>query len=608
VNNDGQVSLDDWNAVWVALGSPDNIAPPTGPVAWNSGVGTLGYDRRIEGNEYSDLIDVNIEDDVYDQNGSVYVRYPFTIADPDALAGLALNVRFDDAFVAYLNGEEIARSGAVGDTDWNTTAAWQSEGGFGEFEIELYAHLLKQGANVLAIQLLNVAADDDDLFLQVALLAGLRAAEGTLAMNATTGSWNLAGGTILGGTIVGSDGQSLLTSDGSFGTLDGVTLATDVAISDSYSLFVRNNLALSDSELTLAHADDVQGWNNVDFGLRGRIVGSGTVLLTTNNLGYYGSLSATELTIDPEVEIRGTGSISTTSLVNRGTIISDVPLAAINVHGETFTNSGTMIARAGSSFYLDTDVVLTSESTLISEIEGTEPDDFGNFGITSDIQFDGTLAIDAINGFTPDVGYSFMPIMMSSGSGSFAAVNGGSLAFSVTIGVSDVTVERTAGLMLFGAGGATSTASEVAAGDLAIIVESAIERWWEEGRLTAEQRTMLQALSFSIVDFGASSQLAVARGGGIVIDNDAAGAGWYVDRTPLADEEFSTIGNRVVANAGSAAVERVDLLSAVMHELAHWLGAEHSDNPADLMFESLAAGERKTAWPEELDGVFQSWQ
>ncbi|MCA9210733.1 MAG: hypothetical protein KDA55_20380, partial [Planctomycetales bacterium] len=267
-----------------------------------------------------------------------------------------------------------------------------------------------------------------------------------------------------------------------------------------------------------------------------------------------------------------------------------------------------MIARAGSSFYLDTDVVLTSESTLISEIEGTEPDDFGNFGITSDIQFDGTLAIDAINGFTPDVGYSFMPIMMSSGSGSFAAVNGGSLAFSVAISANDVTVERTAGLMLFGAGGATSTASEVAAGDLAIIVESAIERWWEEGRLTAEQRTMLQALSFSIVDFGASSQLAVARGGGIVIDNDAAGAGWYVDRTPWADEEFLTIGNRVVANAGSAAVERVDLLSAVMHELAHWLGAEHSDNLADLMFESLAAGERKTAWPEELDGVFQSWQ
>lgn len=39
----------------------------------------------------------------------MYMRYPFQVTDPNALKGLTLH-KFDDGFVAYLNGVEVARS------------------------------------------------------------------------------------------------------------------------------------------------------------------------------------------------------------------------------------------------------------------------------------------------------------------------------------------------------------------------------------------------------------------------------------------------------------------------------------------------------------------
>ena len=47
-------------------------------------------------------------------------------------------------------------------------------------------------------------------------------------------------------------------------------------------------------------------------------------------------------------------------------------------------------------------------------------------------------------------------------------------------------------------------------------------------------------------------------------DPDAAGHGWFIDPTPLADEEFQAGGSAV---PGGPADGRVDLLSAMLHEL-----------------------------------------
>src|SRR5262249_30925209 len=60
----------------------------------------------------------------------------------------------------------------------------------------------------------------------------------TLALDASTGSWNLLGGTVLGGTYAASGGAALLfTSSG--GILDGVTAQTDLDLRSNAGAFAQ---------------------------------------------------------------------------------------------------------------------------------------------------------------------------------------------------------------------------------------------------------------------------------------------------------------------------------------------------------------------------------
>ena len=60
----------------------------------------------------------------------------------------------------------------------------------------------------------------------------------------------------------------------------------------------------------------------------------------------------------------------------------------------------------------------------------------------------------------------------------------------------------------------------------------------------------------------------------ILLDSDAAGYGWFVDSTPNDNVEFANVisANTLAAQNGTAAAARVDLLTAVMHELGDVLG------------------------------------
>jgi hypothetical protein len=84
----------------------------------------------------------------------------------------------------------------------------------------------------------------------------------------------------------------------------------------------------------------------------------------------------------------------------------------------------------------------------------------------------------------------------------------------------------------------------------------------------------------------------------VTLSADAAGYGWFVEPTPLQDEEFAP-GAPAAALPDSAAAGQEDLLSAVLHEMRHLAG--NPDGNSGLMAGSLAAGTRDLA---ALDQVF----
>jgi hypothetical protein len=78
--------------------------------------------------------------------------------------------------------------------------------------------------------------------------------------------------------------------------------------------------------------------------------------------------------------------------------------------------------------------------------------------------------------------------------------------------------------------------------------------------------------------------------GAVEIDRRAAGFGWFVDSTPLRDEEFAAHGNELAVPG----LRGIDLLTVVLHELGHVAGYDHDEAGDDgLMEPALAPGVRR---------------
>jgi hypothetical protein len=114
---------------------------------------------------YTGLINTDVGGAMQNVNASAYVRVPFSIADPTQVSTLTLSMKYEDGFVAYINGTEVARVNAGGTVGtplaYNATAASDRSDSlattFSDFDISAFASSLVLGQNVLAIQALNDA-------------------------------------------------------------------------------------------------------------------------------------------------------------------------------------------------------------------------------------------------------------------------------------------------------------------------------------------------------------------------------------------------------------------------------------------------------------------
>ena len=104
---------------------------------------------------------------------SFYYRRDFTVADLSLLDSAILSMDYDDGFIAYLNGTEIARSGNMppGPADYTTVTTVDHEAlMYGGGVPDIYSisnarldDLLHSGRNVLAIELHNIEPASSDL-------------------------------------------------------------------------------------------------------------------------------------------------------------------------------------------------------------------------------------------------------------------------------------------------------------------------------------------------------------------------------------------------------------------------------------------------------------
>lgn len=123
-----------------------------------------------------------------------------------------------------------------------------------------------------------------------------------------------------------------------------------------------------------------------------------------------------------------------------------------------------------------------------------------------------------------------------------------------------------------------SVEHSLTATDYQPLVAESLRRWDAAGVDTSA----LVGLNIQVANLGGTT-LGLASGNTIWLDDNAAGWGWFIDSTPSDDSEF-------IGTDDQGAMQSMDLLSVLMHEMGHLLGYDHDDE--GVMAESLAAGTR----------------
>ena len=154
---------------------------PFNDSAWISGSGGVGYDNS---SDYDPFINIDVTAAMDGVNTSVYIRSAFNVSG--TVTSMTLRMRYDDGFIAYLNGTEVTRS----DTAVGIAALWDSDcenhpdGNqtvFEDFDLTANIGNLVQGANILAIHGMNQAPSSSDFLMAYELVAELSAPLGPTA-------------------------------------------------------------------------------------------------------------------------------------------------------------------------------------------------------------------------------------------------------------------------------------------------------------------------------------------------------------------------------------------------------------------------------------------
>jgi len=159
-----------------AIGDAWRGGQPFDDAAWTLVTGSpggVGYERSTG---YEQFISFDTAGQMYNTQQSCYIRIPFTLDhDLGASDTVQLRARYDDGFIAYINGTEIARANFTGEPAWNSGASAQNPDIDAVILAEINApdakNAMKRGQNILAIQALNAGVSSSDFLFSVTLAA-----------------------------------------------------------------------------------------------------------------------------------------------------------------------------------------------------------------------------------------------------------------------------------------------------------------------------------------------------------------------------------------------------------------------------------------------------
>jgi len=164
----GLVPSSDIGTSWRGLGYD--------PTGWLSGGTGLGYDTGVN---YDPMINLDVESQMYGVRTSAYLRVEFEVTDPSRLTSLELQMKYDDGFVAWINGTEVYSVYAPTPLEWDSASTGQVSpeptpaGSYESYDVSAYLSELVAGTNVLAIQALNRSLTSSDLLALPRLVADI---------------------------------------------------------------------------------------------------------------------------------------------------------------------------------------------------------------------------------------------------------------------------------------------------------------------------------------------------------------------------------------------------------------------------------------------------
>ena len=171
-----QSQVDHWESVVLPGDSWHYILPNSNPSpSWiQLNYDTSNWDIGNSGFGYGD----NDDETVIPTTISVFIRKTFEIYDINAIESVILDIDYDDGFVAYINGQEVARSMLTGSMpDYNqTTDGWREPNlpqGLVPERFAVDSELLNNGINVIAVQVHNYSINSSDLTALPVLSLGI---------------------------------------------------------------------------------------------------------------------------------------------------------------------------------------------------------------------------------------------------------------------------------------------------------------------------------------------------------------------------------------------------------------------------------------------------